>query len=469
MNKRIAFIRIYNKPKKGANFGPPLGIASLISFLKSYGFDFEYDLFDTGLMVDYKKEILRRYRTARPIVFGISSMLRQIDIAADCAEFLKKAFPEVPVVIGGPIVTSLRDRIFEFINADYAVYKEGEVPFLYLIKVILQKERKYNDIPSLIYRDGERVIINPDRDSILSPGEIPLPDLEAINIERYFSYDGLIYLGRRPHIPLITSRGCPYGCTYCHNIFGRSVRMIDKNKIVEYCIRWIDKFRAEDVEIYDDIFNVDEERARFIINEIYNHNNRVNFLFAVRTDILTDSFIDFMGTHNIRYIAVAIETGSERIQKLIKKRLDLKKAKENVQKLSKYPILLHGLFMLGFPTETKNEIEMTIDYALNIPIHTASFLRVLPYPGTEIFSVLERDKQDYIMKNLSKLSFYSNDINVSNIDTKTLNRLRRLAFIRFYLRPSQILRISSMVDSRMLFDGFLTFIDILREKRDDKI
>ncbi len=469
MSNKIVFIRAFNYIKTYQPYPvtPPLGIASLISYLKDMKVDIEVDFFDTAIDKEYKSNIISKYKSQSPLLFCVSSMIIHLDIVQGICKFLHTEFPDTPIIIGGPLVSSLQEKIFDYINADYGVYNEGEIPLYLFIKELLSGKKRFNTIPSLIYKSDSKIIKNPDTEAILTSDEIPLPDLTAIRFDRYFSYLAFtLFIGRRAYLPIMTSRGCPFSCMYCHNIFGRSVRKIPNEKIIKYSSELISRLDIKEVEIYDDIFNADETRAKEIINQILNIKRDINFIFpnGLRTDILSESFINFLITNNTKYLSIAVESGSERIQRLIRKRLDLKAVRDNTIKLSRSKILLHGFFMLGFPTETEEEINMTINYALDLPIHTASFFKLSPHPGTDIFNLLSKTQRDHILKNLHTLRYYSPQTNISNVSDERLNILHRNALLKFYLRPKQIFKIIKDVPFSGLVDGFNIFSHILTKR-----
>jgi radical SAM superfamily enzyme YgiQ (UPF0313 family) len=460
-NYRIVFIRVFDFLPNGII--PPLGIGSLIAYIKSRTGEFTFDVYDAAISNKVFSDIDREYKEREPFIFAISSMLKHYRELKKLVGQLKTKFPSVPIVVGGPLISSLKERVLNIKEIDYAIYGEGEIPF-YLLCSKMIKGEGLRDIPALIYRDGVNIEINPPEGTTLREDEIPIPDYEEIGLEKYFEYPGFEIIGVRPYLPIITSRGCPYSCTYCHGIFGRRVRKIPVDRIVETVIKFTTKYNIKDIEVLDDIFNIDEDRAKEIITRILNHNRNIQFLYpnGFRTDILSKDFIDFLGSNNTKYISIAVETASERIQRLIKKNLDLNRVRENAIMLSKYDIVLNGYFMIGFPTETREEILKTIRYARTLPLHMASFFRVAPHCGTELFDILPDETKQRIMDMLDDVRYYSDAINISSVPSSTLNMLHKYAVASFYLDPGRILKIVRDIPAKTVFtQGMTTFLRIL--------
>ncbi len=469
---RIVFLRIY-EPYKPVNIVPPLGIASLITYLKERISGLNFDVYDFAINKDVPGTVSKKYKGREPLLFGISGMMKNYYLINQVCNLLKESFPSVPIVVGGPVISSVKKEILKNKNIDYAISNEGEIPLTLLIQNITEGKNSLSSIPSLIYRKDGEVIFNPIEDAILKEEDIPLPDLNSINLRDYFNYMGFELAGIRPYLPLITSRGCPYSCVYCHGIFGKRVRFIPENKIISYVQEFTKRYSSKEIEIYDDIFNIDEGRAKRILEGILNIDPDQKFLFpnGLRTDILSKEFIQFLGTHNTSYISVAVESASERIQKLIKKRLDLERLRENVELLSKHKIILHGYFMLGFPTETEEEVKKTITFAMGLPIHTASFFKVAPHLGTELFEMCPEDVKRQILLealNTDNIRYYSPITNISSVKTETLNKLHKSAILSFYLRPKQALRIFKAIpDIHTLLGGLGIFTKIIFNRYKD--
>jgi len=459
MNKEIILIRIFNQ--KPATLNAPLGIGSLISYVKERDPSYNFYVYDQGLDSDIFKQISEIHSSKPPLVIGLSVLLKHFEECREAIERIRQILPDVPIVLGGHLVESLQERIYDFFDVEYAIYGEGEEGFYRLLKYLNEGGDIYN-IPSLIIKEGETAHKNPPYK--LKKEEIPMPDYEAIRFERYFDKAGVIMLGNRPMLPINTSRGCNYRCIYCHNIFGKGVRDIEVRKILTTFEILRKKYPVKFVDFSDDIFNFNEERARELINGLLKIEPelRLSYPTGFRLDIMSSEFIDFIGTHNTLYVSGAIETASERLQRVLKKYLKVERAKEAMIHLCRYPILTIGTFLLGIPTETKDEAIETIRLAKSLPLHFASFLRVTPNIGTEMYeNAPEHIKKMLFHNSKSSFHYHGEEINLSNIPTPTLNMLQRYAIASFYLRPARFYRIVRDTPRDGLFKGGKTFFNIL--------
>jgi radical SAM superfamily enzyme YgiQ (UPF0313 family) len=191
---------------------------------------------------------------------------------------------------------------------------------------------------------------------------------------------------------------------------------------------------------------------------------RLNFSFpnGVRADFLDEELLTLFKEGGVYRIAIGIESASPRILKYIKKRLNLDKVNKAISLITKYNISAHGFFMIGFPDESLGEIRETIRFACKSRLQTASFNIVIPYPQTEIYSHI-KDKKHLDEVDTGKLFMGSADINISQLPAGKINKLRRNAYLRFYLNPLRIWRIFLTTPNKMgLIRNFGVFMKFIR-------
>jgi len=455
---RVLFVRVFHN--NALTESPPLGIGSIVSYIRERDPDFSFDIFDFCIHKNLNKFILEKYTDSKPLIIGISSLLRHIGLAIQTAQTLKRLLPDIPIVMGGAGPSVVKEKLLEEVGVDFVIYGEGEEGFYRLIKT-LATGGNLVDVPSLIYKEnGNNKINNP---YVLTDDEIPSPDYEFINIEAYFKKSSLIMLGRQRSFWTVTTRGCPYSCIYCHGIFGKKVRYMPIKRVVDSFEKLNKRYHFSFVEIEDDIFNINEERAMEILANILKINNSVMMSYpnGLRMDIPSKKFLDFVGRNNTKHLSFAIESASKRIQRLIKKNLNLLALNENIRYLSRYPVSLRATFILGFPTETLNEMLQSIRFAFNLPVTYISFLRLVPNIGTEVFEMLPEEQKSKIWENLKcDIHYHNNYFNASNVPDYIINNLQRLSILGFYLRPTQLIKVLRETPADGLRYGLKLITDI---------
>jgi radical SAM superfamily enzyme YgiQ (UPF0313 family) len=237
----------------------------------------------------------------------------------------------------------------------------------------------------------------------------------------------------------MTSRGCPYRCIFCHNIFGKRFR----KRSIDHVMAELEQLRGmgiRSIEVYDDNFNLDAGHMRGILQEIIRRRLNLELYFpnALRADLLSDDDVRLLKEAGTVYLVVAVETASPRLQRLIKKNLDLDKTARVIRTAARLRIFTAGYFMLGFPTETRAEMEATVDFACRSPLHAALFFTVVPHPSTELGRMVGIDECD---APIDEWDYILGRNIISAEPPEVVNYLQRRAFRRFYLSPRRALRV----------------------------
>ena len=422
---------------------PPMGLMYLGSYLKQYG-GHQIEIHDARNLDATLKQTAETIKKSAPDVVGITAFSMEQKQARELAALSKKLLPDVPVVLGGPYATSQPDDAARDKNFDYIVVGEGERTAVKLFEAV-EKDRGFDDVREIIYRKDGQDIRTQAVDFIEDLDELPHPAWDLIDFESYFERKG----GRRKTFnqhqmkqrvwQIMTTRGCPYKCLYCHNLFGKNIRKRSVENVIEELKILKHKFNIEEVEIIDDIFNLDMDRAKQILRRIIEEKLGLKFCFpnGLRSDRFDDELLDLMKEAGVYRLVFAIETGSHRVQKLIRKNAKLEIARQNIEKAAQRGFSIGGFFMIGFPTETEEEVMQTIEYALSSKMVTATFFMVTPFPGTELHQlaldlgfVLPAEYEHY-----QKVS-----LNVSKVPTEKLEKLRQYALRKFYLHPWRIMQ-----------------------------
>lgn len=235
-------------------------------------------------------------------------------------------------------------------------------------------------------KETVRLVITKAREQIKYLNELPIPNRSLVNYEKYNEYLGQAMV--RHCISIQGTRGCPYKCAYCHKIWPKShvYRSAEHifNEIKIYYDMGVRRF-----SFIDDIFNLNVENSSKLFRMIIDNGLDVNLFFpnGVRADLLTKDYMDLMVEAGTVSVAFALETASPRLQKLISKNLKLEKFQENLEYMaSKYPHVITELFtMHGFPTETKEEAMMTLDFIKKMKWIHFPYLFVLKiFPNTDM-------------------------------------------------------------------------------------
>jgi radical SAM superfamily enzyme YgiQ (UPF0313 family) len=445
---------------------PPLGLMYLAGYLRKYRPDKDnIKIFD--LSVQDKKYVLENLRDAD--IVGLSSTNRDGLYLKNILEYIKKINRNGVLILGGPIVSSLKDELFAYFNIDCGVAYEGERTFLEVVERLESGSVSFEDIKGIVYNHGGARFTGRREPIENLDDEVPFPawDLvfEAPLSKEYWKRKSFAFFRvNKKYMGLFTSRGCPYKCIYCHDIFAKQFRAHSPERVVSEIEYLLKRFGIKDFEFYDDTFNFDKDRTRRICDLIIEKRLNINLYFpnGLRSDRLEKDIVEKLARAGTRVMCFAIETVSERLQKLLKRNLKLDNISDMIEVAVKNGIHAEGFFMLGHPTETKREMLDTINYAARSPLHSAAFSITVPQKGTELFS---RYIGEDVPQRLGE-GYYEYSSAISELKPHEVKKLLAYTFIRFYLRPRRILSIIrtfplSFVLSRRFLVQIMKWVDVV--------
>jgi anaerobic magnesium-protoporphyrin IX monomethyl ester cyclase len=281
--------------------------------------------------------------------------------------------------------------------------------------------------------------MNPRQRYIEDLDAMPFPAWDLIDIPRYRDFGRMSRCGIGNYMPIFTTRACPFQCLYCHQMFGKSFRTRSPENVLTEIRTLYEKHNIRELEIIDDIFNGDLPRAKRIFDMIIESGMDIRFTLpnGIRGDYADEEFFVKARQAGGVFMAFAIETATPRLQKMLLKNINLEKIRHNITLARKHGIFCLGFFMLGFPTETREEIQDTVDFAVNSDLHAAHLFIVNPYKGTELAKLAE-DMGKPIFNEFDNNYLTPGFTNLTDLPDKDLNRIRRRGLMRFWLKPSRV-------------------------------
>ena len=441
---------------------PPLGLMYIASYLRENLDEFDIKIVDARIK-DFSFEDIEEYiKDYQPEYIGITSLYVDSPQLHRIAQISKNIRKSSVVITGGPYTTSGYKQALKDPNIDFCVVGEGEIPFKDLM-MALRHKLKIEDIKGIAFRDEGEILYNGVQAFVDDLDTIPFPAWDLIELNDYFygkkrSLENPVQIYERA-VSVMSSRGCPYGCIYCHNIFGKQFRARSPENVIKELKYLISEYNVQEIEFLDDTFNCNKKRAIKICDLIVAEKIKLKICFSngVRADIMDEELIIKLkeaGTYRINY---GIESTSSRIQKSMGKRLNLTYAKEIIEKTSRHKILCGAFFMIGFPTETEKEMCKTIDFAAESRLHTAVFAIATPYPGTDLYRQAE-EKGFNVERQFSTVGKVS--VNMSAASDETLSRLKTLAYRKFYFSPVRCWRLFVRVPRKIVL--IRNFIEVVR-------
>ncbi|MFH1415420.1 MAG: radical SAM protein [Elusimicrobiota bacterium] len=442
--KRILLI----KPFSGRidDIAPPLGLAYIASYLRAE-YPAQCDIRIVDLRIGNRQPSAIRFMAGqfKPDIVGVSACSEEDSKLHEIARYIKKQDKNIPVIAGGPHATMCSEDILDDTNIDIAVIGEGEISFCRIFEK-LYDGGNVSGIPGIAYRENGTYIKTKPVELIGNLDELPFPAWDLLDIDAYSNTGVLsmnLVMSGRKYMGIITSRGCPYKCIFCHNIFGRNFRKRSAENVFSEIKLLREKYCIDEFHVFDDIFNLDLKRLHKICDMIIESGIDVKICFpnGIRGDILDSAAILKLKKAGTYMITFALESASDRIQKMIKKNINKKKLLQNIRCASRLGLLTKCYFMIGFPTETVDEMLETVDFACRAPLDFAGFFVVTPQKKTELYDIVKDNYAEFELDYDSSCHYYAGKTSYEKVIKKPLKKIQRYAYRRFYLNITRIIRL----------------------------
>ncbi len=353
---------------------PSYALMSMGAVLKEQGMDVEVlDLLATRYSPKKIEDCLTRYR---PDLIGVTSVTMNFPAAVRVLQTCKALMPGAAAVIGGPHVTFMDEETLRaYPEVDLVVRGEGEETILEAAKALDRKEG-LEKVLGLTFRRNGAVVRTEDRPFIEDIDRLPLPDRTLFPISRY--------LAMRVPASVLTSRGCPTGCSFCvgYRMTGRKGRFRNPLRVVDE-IEAARRLGFEEVCIDDDLFTRNRRHVTAICDEILNRGLKLKMYIFARVDTVDEPLLRKLKEAGCAMICFGLESGNQRILDLADKRATVERARLAVELSKAAGIAPFGSFILGLPGETRETMEETVSFAQSLGI-PHGFHLLSPFPGTRI-------------------------------------------------------------------------------------
>lgn len=367
---------------KNASIEIPVSTLSLASVLVD---DYDVKIIDQRIDDDWEKKLEDELSNGTLAVAMGAMIGTQIKNALSISKKAKES--GCKTVWGGPHSTILPYQTVQHPLVDYVIVGDGEFTLkLFLDK--LSKGEDLKDIPNLVYKGKESPAVK-SKVPISEPEDIPELPYDLVDVEKYVKNGGMALSKKERMLPFISSRGCPYRCSYCSTGFlsERRWKSLSAEETVRRVLNISKKYKLDFVKFYDENFLSNPKRAEAIAEGI---GNQVQWSIQARMDNILMVDLKKLEKGGLRFVEPGVESGSNRILSLIAKDETRETMLEANRKLAETNIKSYCNFMMGFPTETYDELMESIDFALrmieeNRNAHISGFNTYMPYPGSALY------------------------------------------------------------------------------------
>ena len=472
INPPTAFSQIYGDWDLSDldTYSAPLGILYIASYLRENNHE-PYVLDLEALKWDFK-QIEEFASTFKPDIIGITSMTINFMSAHKIASFFKGIFRSVPIILGGAHITATPiETMSKYPEFDYGVYGEGEITFLEFVEKIKLNET-VTCVKGLVRRDEDyTIIINEPRPYIENLDDLPFPAWDLLeNFPQQYPHS-ILESKRLPAASIMTTRGCPFHCTFCDNkIFGTKVRHFSADYTIRMINHLIDNYGIKDLMILDDNFLLNQKKLFDICDTIVNDRLDLTWYCMAHAHTITEDKLTKMKNAGCWFLELGIESGNSDILNDIRKTTTKDEIAHVIKMAKKVGLKTKGNFIFGFPGETLKTIEESINFAIDIKLDffQQNFLTI--WPGCEIFTQITDDKNNYEYYNSDWNSLAHQRITFIPKGMSKADMLNgsKMAFRRFYLRPRIIFGLLPLLTSKrgiiFLYKASATFIRTIFRK-----
>ncbi len=364
---------------------PSLGVAYIASYLREY-----MDFNNTTIWQHLPNEPMEQIKRLSPDIIGIGALTPQLPAANSLAHGIRQEL-DIPVFLGGPHIGSFP----EYLPEDYSagIIGEGEQTVLEFLNLFEQRGfdlGMMKRIDGLVFHQNHRLIKTPPRKPILPLDRIPMPARDLIKMEDYVSDDNQVfgkYFGRGT--AMFTSRGCPYDCMFCSaRHFWGKIRFLSPEYVLNEMKHLIKTYNLRYIHLYDDLFVADRHRLTKIAELVEQEgiDDQVKFGVQARANLMTESVCQDLKRIGVVEVSMGMESGVERVLGMLKNNtLSTQQIRDAVKRCKKYGFEVDGSFMIGSPTETKEEMLKTLEFIKELRLDKFAHFLTIPYPGTQLW------------------------------------------------------------------------------------
>ena len=409
---------------------PPLGLGYLASMLLKAGI--EVEIRDMNARHELPEALYGFLKGKKYEWIGITATTNLVPAAQKLVRIARAQNPEARIVLGGVHPTLLPDEVMAWPEVDYVIRGEGEYSIVELVS-----GNPPESIKGLSWRKGGQIVHNPDREMIADLDQLPFPAWHLLPITKYIPALG----GYRklPAVSLITSRGCSGSCTYCNNFFGQRVRKRSAENVVAELEFLVRQMGIREIYFYDDSFTEFPSKVIDLCKKMKAAELNLSWSCFARVNIVNEDLLRAMKEAGCHHVSYGIESGSPELLECIDKRVNLEKVRESVALTKKIGIDILLGFMLGLPGETKESMEQSLRFGLELNPDMIIFDITTPFPGTKLFDWA--DSHGYLKtKKWDEYDLYTMVMNLPTVTEQEVQDFYSRAYRVFYFRTGYLLK-----------------------------
>jgi len=434
----------YGELKDFSNPQPSIGLAYIAAVLRKNGFKVSIlDCYVRQLTLD---KIMSEIGNLKPNIIGISVLTTGVDVVMSITHELRQNFPQVKILLGNIHASIFAEKLLTDNVADFIVHREGEYSVLKIAQALQNNNNDYSQIPGISYRHAGIITHTTPGLAIETLDDLPVPAWDLFPLELYGTDPRTQVIPGETEVQILATRGCPNACTFCSSHMERSLgskyRMRSPQNIVDELEFMMQHYHAKVFSFMDLAFPLVRAHAEAVCAEIERRGiaERIAWVTECRVKPLDIETLKAMKAAGCVRINFGIESGVDSILKSLKKNFTVDDVRQAVRFARESGIEVDGMFMIGLPNETEQDIIKTIEFSLELDLRYAIFNIFVPYPGCELYEELNSQNKIHYSSwsDFTSYPTYGGKKPVyvpDGITHERLMELQKTAMRKFYFRP----------------------------------
>lgn len=423
---------------------PSLPLAGLAAWCRQHGFPVQ--IIDLHAENITPTEAARRVGDYDPHIVALTVKTLGWPAVIEIAQMVRQAAPNAIIVIGGPHLSIYPEDSLSWDCFDVAVVGEGEETFLELCERVESGSSIDDCAGTMIRKKSGEILKNPSRPVPKDLDRYPFPAFDLLPMNDYHCLTVL-----HPFATMVTTRGCPWHCGYCSQVYSSKVRYRSPELVAEELDWLVRKFGVREVVFFDETFTIGKKRMRALSDAILSRNVKVKFNIRARVDTVDRETLQLLKAAGLRSIHMGVEAGTDRLLKIMNKQITREQTERAFRVARELGIETRGYFMIGYYDASPDDIEDTIKFAAGLGLDWASFSVATALPATDLYEVAK--ERGYVSGDFWRQYTIDGGGMIPQLETETftaeqLRAYRTKAYMAFYLRPDLIRRKLSKADTR---------------------
>lgn len=437
---------------------PSLPLLQLAAWIRQAGFPIQYiDLHAENL---YPKDAAPRVSDYDPQIVALTAKTLGWPAVIEIAQMVKATCPKALIVVGGPHLSIYPKESLTWDCFDIAVVGDGEETFLDICEAV-ESGSSLDDIPGTCVRKGGEIVMNPSRAVPKDIDKYPMPAWDLVDVNRYHCLTLL-----KPFATMVTTRGCPWHCGYCSQVYSDKLRFRDPGLVVDEMEWLVKNYGVREIVMFDETFTIGKKRMRKFSEEVTRRNLKVKFNIRARVDTVDREVLELLKAAGLRSIHMGVEAGTDRVLKIMNKQITREQTERAFRIAREVGIETRGYFMVGYYDASPQDIEEMIKFSASLGLDWASYSVATALPATDLYRIAQ--ERGYVDGDFWRRYTINGGGPIPQLETETftaerLRQYRTKAYLNFYLRPDLIRRKLSKSEGREELMEMLGGVTVLSE------